>query len=82
MLTLFVSFFVLACERIFIKTHSIKNRCVIGPENMQCLQVRPPCSFTPVNFTGWGSEGVNGRSKFVNGRNVQAVKHSVYVRKV
>ena len=48
---------------------------------MYCLQARP-CIIQPGNFTGWGSEGVNGRSKFVNGRNVQAVKHSVYVRKV
>ena len=23
----------MACERIFIKTHSVENRCVIGPEN-------------------------------------------------
>ena len=27
-------FFALACQRIFIKTGSIENRCVIGPETI------------------------------------------------
>ena len=27
--------FALACERIFIKTHSVESRYVIGPENIQ-----------------------------------------------
>ena len=30
---LFVFFFALACDRIFIKTHTIESRCVIGAEN-------------------------------------------------
>ena len=29
----FVSFLALACERVFIKTHSVESRCVTGPEN-------------------------------------------------
>ena len=33
-LRLFVLFLALACERIFIKTRSIENRCVTGPENI------------------------------------------------
>ena len=31
-LSLFDFFFTLACERIFIKMHSIEGRCVTGPE--------------------------------------------------
>ena len=31
---LFVFFFALACERIFIKTRTIGSRCVIGQENV------------------------------------------------
>ena len=30
----FVFLFAQACERIFIRTHSFENRCVIGPENI------------------------------------------------
>ena len=55
----FVFCFALACERMFIKTHSTESRCVIGPENMQAR----PCSFQQGNFTGSGSEGVNNRLK-------------------
>ena len=33
-LNLCVIFFTLACERIFIKTHRIESRCVIGPEHL------------------------------------------------
>ena len=32
--SLFVFFFALACERIFIKMHSAESRCVVGPENI------------------------------------------------
>ena len=28
------SFFSLACEKIFIKSHSIESRCALGPENI------------------------------------------------
>ena len=35
---LFVFFFMLACERIFIKTHTTDSRCVIGPENVLFLR--------------------------------------------
>ena len=33
-LSLVVFFFALACERIFINTHSTERSCVTGPENM------------------------------------------------
>ena len=33
-LSRFVFFFALACKRIFIKTHGIESRCVIGAENI------------------------------------------------
>ena len=42
----------MACERIYIKTHTTESR----PENI-LLQERP-CIFQPGNFTGCGSEGV------------------------
>ena len=32
--TVSVIFFALACERIFIETHSIESRCVMGAENI------------------------------------------------
>ena len=51
-------FFALACERIFIETHNIENKLVIGPENIPFEGVRD-CTFQPGNCTGWGSEGVN-----------------------
>ena len=41
-----VFFFALACQRIFIQTHSIESKCVIGPENYTvCRRVR--ASFSP-----------------------------------
>ena len=55
-LSLFVFFFALACERTFIKAHSIESRCTIGPENV--LFVGTPCIFQRGNLTGWGSEGL------------------------
>ena len=48
----FFLFFALACEKIFIKTHSIESRCAIGPEAR-------PSIFQPGNVTCWSSEGVN-----------------------
>ena len=51
----FLVFCVLACERIFIKTHSTESRSVVGPEPIQAR----PCIFQPGNFTGWGNEEVN-----------------------
>ena len=45
--TLIVSvfFFALACERIFIKTHSIKSRCYRSEKYTVCMHVR--VSFSP-----------------------------------
>ena len=55
----FFFFFALACEKIFIQTHCIQSRCVIEPEHTPFLSgVRGICQ--PGNFTGWGSEGVDG----------------------
>ena len=54
---LFVFFFALACERIFIKTHSTEKRFVIRPENILFFEALP-CIFQTGNFTRWGSEGV------------------------
>ena len=45
-LWIFDFFFRMACERIFIKTHSIESRRVIGPERTVCRRVR--ASFSPV----------------------------------
>ena len=56
-LSLFVFFFTLACERIFIKTYSTESRCDIEPENR--LFAGMAVHFQPGNVTGWGSEGVN-----------------------
>ena len=53
-------FFALACERIFINTYSIQNRCYRMEKNS--LQARP-WSFQPGNVTGWGSEGVNMKAR-------------------
>ena len=44
--SLFVFFFALVCERIFIKTHSIENRCY---KKIYCLQARP-CTIQPRKF--------------------------------
>ena len=54
--TLFVFFFALACERIFIKTQSIESRCDIEPENK--LFAVMSVHFQPGDFTDWDSEGV------------------------
>ena len=43
--SLFVFFFALSSERIFMKTHSTEGRCVIGPENTVCMRIR--ASFSP-----------------------------------
>ena len=47
----------LACKWIFIKTHSIESRLVIGLQNILFAGV---CMyfFEPRNLTGWSSEGV------------------------
>ena len=52
----FLFFFALSYERIFIKTHNIGIRLVIGPENRLCVQF-----LQPGNFTGCSSDGVNAR---------------------
>ena len=53
----FVFFFVLACERSFIKKRSIENRCYrTGKYNTGCRHIRAP--FSPGNFTSCDSEGV------------------------
>ena len=44
-LSLFVCFFALACKKIFIKTHSIDNRCHRIRKNTVCRCVR--ASFSP-----------------------------------
>ena len=38
LLSLFVCFLALACEKIFITMHSTKRACVIGPENVLLLR--------------------------------------------
>ena len=55
--SLFVFFFALARERIFIKTHYIESTLVIGPEHILFACVFA-CTFQPGNFTGWGGEWV------------------------
>ena len=57
-LSLFVCFFALACETIFIKTHSTENRCYRTGKCTVYRYVRP-CIFQPEKFTDWSSEGVN-----------------------
>jgi len=51
-----VLFFALALERIFIETHSIESRCVIGAENV--LFVGASLHFSARKFYRLGSEGV------------------------
>ena len=41
----------------YIKMHSTESRFVIGPSNILFAGVYM-CTFQPINFTGWGSEGV------------------------
>ena len=54
--SIFLFFFALASERIFIITHSIESTRVTGPENTLHT---PVCLFQPGKVTGWGREGVN-----------------------
>ena len=56
-LGIYVFFFALVCERIFIKTHSIESRWVKGPETI--LFKVHLCIFQPGGFAGWGSGGAN-----------------------
>ena len=44
----FVFFFTLACERIFIKTHSVESRCVMGPGNI--LPAGPSVQLSALEF--------------------------------
>ena len=57
--SLIVFFFSQGCEKIFIKTYSIENRCVIGPENT--LFAGASVHLSPRKFYGLGSEEVKGR---------------------
>ena len=41
----------------YIKMHSTESKFVIGPSNILFAGVYM-CTFQPINFTGWGSEGV------------------------
>ena len=66
-LSLFVSLFALACEIIFIKTHSTEKRFVIKPENNYTVFEALPRIFLPGNFTRWGREGFKERGKGVDG---------------
>ena len=69
----FVFFFVLACERIFIKADSTESRCVIGPETsgkytgvvVGFFWGGHSWIFQPRNFTGWGSKWVNNECSSV-----------------
>ena len=54
---------------------------VIGPENILFAGASVH-RVSPEILQAGAVKGVNGRSRFFSGRNVQAVKHSVHVRKV
>ena len=54
----FVFFFALACERIFIKTHTIESRCDMEPETPPTPVAGISVHFQPGNVTDCGSEGV------------------------
>ena len=58
-LKLFVFFFALAGERIFIKMHSIEIRLYRTGVYIYIHVQASLCIFQRGNFTGWGSEGVN-----------------------
>ena len=62
-LSLFVFFFALALERIFIKIHRTERRCY--RTGKYTVFVVHPCIFQPGNFTGWGSEGVKDTSMWM-----------------
>ena len=55
-LSLFVIFVTLSlpCERIFIKTHGIESRSVIGPQNTMFAGTF--VHFSAWNFSRWGSK--------------------------
>ena len=62
-LSLFVIFFTPVCERIFIKSHSIKSRCIRGPENILCAGASMHLSAR--KFYRMGHEGVKaGHEKY------------------
>ena len=62
-LSLFVFFFALALERIFIQIHHTERRCY-RTGKYSVFEVHP-CIFQPRNLTGWGSKGVKGTSMWV-----------------
>ena len=62
--SLIVFIFSLACERIFIKTHSIKRRCAIGPENL--LFAGASVHLSARKFYRLGSEVVKGQVQHVS----------------
>ena len=80
LLSICVFFFVLAYERIFIKTHSIESRLLQDPENTLFTGVS--VFFRPGKFTGWNNEGVNGshpwssvqRMRYKHGNHVVVAK--------
>ena len=45
--------------------HSTESRFALGPSNILFLGVYG-CAFQHENFTGWGSEGVNGSGVLLN----------------
>ena len=55
-LSLCVFFFTQACERIFIKMHSIESRCVKGPENILSAGTSLHLSAQKI----WQAEAVKG----------------------
>ena len=56
----FCLFFAMALERIFIKTHSIRNRCYRTGRYTVFRRVCASFSLD-IFFTGWGSEWVKGK---------------------
>ena len=59
-LSLFVFFFTLACERIFIKTHSIENRSCRTVKYTVCRRIR--ASFSPVVLQARAVKGLKVNS--------------------
>ena len=55
--SLFVFFFASACERIFIKTHTIESRCDTEPGNR--LFAGCPCTFSPDILQAGTVKGLN-----------------------
>ena len=58
-LSLFVFFFALALERIFIKTHHTESTCVTGPESILFLR-RVRASFSPEMLQAGAVKGLIG----------------------